>query len=97
MINLPVPGSPTPSILVFIERLDAWPRTKKKKEERGMYREEREKKSRMVNVGSDDATALQILHSLLIWLCVEGHLLRFFLRISLKALQRATSSCVFLS
>lgn len=43
-----------------------------------MYREEREKKSRMVNVGSDDATALQILHSLLIWLCVEGHLLRFF-------------------
>ena len=62
-----------------------------------MYREEREKKSRMVNVGSDDATALQILHSLLIWLCVEGHLLRFFLRISLKALQRATSSCVFLS
>ena len=32
-----------------------------------MYREEREKKSRMVNVGSDDATALQILHSLLLF------------------------------
>ena len=32
MINLPVPGSPTPSILVFIERLDAWPRTKQEEE-----------------------------------------------------------------